>query len=303
VGKLKIGNAWNIAKEADGPSKTVVGAKFVLAVNNGSIEGAVSAYDEALKIAPDNTTILIHKALELSVLGRVNESSETYERALSLLDENLLKDPNDAKTWQWKATVLGSLNRQNESLAAYEKTLEAYDKRIELIPSSNARELASYWMTKAEVLAYAGGRWEEALAAINHSLEAYDKAIELIPENNIEDLALNWASKGLALNKTDRHEEARAAFQKSLESYDQVLKDTPDIEPSTTKTSAWINKGDSLRLQGKNEDALEAYNKAIDLEPHYSNAWHGWGEAQKAMGQVGNAGLSFLVADKLGYEE
>ena len=46
-------------------------------MNNGSIEGAVSAYDEALKIDPDNTTILIHKALGLSVLGRVDESSET----------------------------------------------------------------------------------------------------------------------------------------------------------------------------------------------------------------------------------
>jgi Tfp pilus assembly protein PilF len=51
-------------------------------MNNGSIEGAVSAYDEALKIDPDNATILIYKALDLSVLGRVNESSDTYERAL-----------------------------------------------------------------------------------------------------------------------------------------------------------------------------------------------------------------------------
>jgi len=439
-------------------------------MNNGSIEGAVSAYDEALKIDPDNTTILIHKALELSVLGRVNESSETYERALSLLDENLLKDPNDAKAWQWKATVLGSMKRQNESLAAYEKTLEAfnrrietdskdadawvgkgnslmnlgkweeaqdaynraieidpqdyhtwgrkaevigrigdlnesveaYDRTIELIPSGNTQELSGYWMSKAEVLAIRGlsddgprtDLLEEALTAINHSLEldpkssskwhfkatilseldrkdeaveafdeglrlnpenadnwlwkanllvenesqeAYDKAIELIAENNSEDLALDWLSKGWALNKTGRTDEAQAAFQKSLEfyetaisgntgnirllqqkglalfelgrydeaieAYDQVLKNSLSLEFDTTAVSAWIGKGDSLRLQGKNEEALEAYNKAIDLGPHYSNAWHGRGEAQKAMGQVGNAGMSFLVADKLGYEE
>jgi tetratricopeptide (TPR) repeat protein len=435
-------------------------------MNNGSIEGAILAYDEALKIEPENTTILIQKALELSVLGRVNESTGTYERALTLLDENLKKDPDDAKAWQRKASVLRSLNRQNESIEAYEKTLEAfnkrieknpkdadawigkgnvltnlgmwdegrdaynkaieidpldyrawgmkaevigrtgdlnesveaYDKTIELIPSANTRELASYWMTKAEVLAYAGGRWEEALAAINHSLElepksrtnwrfkadilsqlgrkdeaveafdealkqnpedaeswlwkasllvemkrynesleAYDKAIELIPENNTEDLAQSWLSKGWALNKTGRHDEARAAFQKSrgfydaaisknagdtrlmqqkglvlfelgrydeaIEVYDQVLKNSSSIEHSTTKTSAWIGKGDALRAQGKNEDALEAYNKVIEISPIFSNAWHGKGEAQKALGQVGNASLSFLVADKLGYEE
>ena len=102
--------------------------------------------------------------------------------------------------------------------------------------------------------------------------------------------------KGKALFELGRYDEA-------IEVYDQVLKDSPDINPSTTKTNAWIGKGDALRAQGKNEEALEAYNKAIDLGPHYSNAWHGRGEAQKAMGQVGNAGMSLLVADKLGYEE
>jgi len=437
-------------------------------MNNGSIEGAVSAYDEALKIDPDNTTILIQKALELSVLGRVNESSETFERALSLLDENLLKDPNDAKGWQWKAIILEHLNRQNESITAYEKTLEAfnnrieknpkdadawigkgnvltnlgkwdegrdaynkaieidpqnyhawgrkaevigrtvggdinesleaYDRTIELIPAGNAQELSGYWMSKAEVLAIAGGRWVEALEAINHSLEldpkssskwhfkatilselerkdeaieafdeglrlnaedaenwlwkanllvemkrynesleAYDKAIELIAENNSEDLAQSWFSKGWALNKTDRTDEAKAAFQKSLEFcdtaisentgnirllqqkglalfelgrydesievYDQVIRKSPSIGLDTTAVSAWIGKGDSLRLQGKNEDALEAYNKAIEVGPNYSNAWHGKGEAQKAMGQVHNASMSLLVADKLAYDE
>jgi len=92
-------------------------------------------------------------------------------------------------------------------------------------------------------------------------------------------------------------------YDEAIEAYDQVLKNSLSLEFDTTAVSAWIGKGDSLRLQGKNEEALEAYNKAIDLGPHYSNAWHGRGEAQKAMGQVGNAGMSLLVADKLGYEE
>ncbi len=441
---------------------------------NSSFEEVISALDEALKIDPRNETILTRKASYLSLVGKVNESSETYEKALSVLDEDLKENASDAEAWQKKATVLSRLNRQNESLAAYEKTLEAfnrriekdqkdadawigkgnallnlgkwdeardaynesieadpqdyrawgrkaeiigrigdinesmeaYDKTIELIPSSDTQELAEYWMSKAEVLAIAGtsdesqktGRLEEALVAVNHSLEldpgsrskwrfkadilsqlgrkdeaieafnevlkqnpedaeswrwkaillnemkrynesleAYDKAIELIPENNTEDMALNWFSKGWALNKTGRQEKARVALQRSLEyydqaisknagdisllqqkglaffelgrydeaieAYDQVLNASPDVKPSTTKTSAWIGKGDALRAQGRNEEAISAYNKAIEVGPHYSNAWHGKGEAQKAMGQVGNASLSFWMADKLGYEE
>jgi len=435
-------------------------------IDNGSIKGAILAYDEALKINPENTTILIHKASELSVLGRTNESYAAYEKALGILEESLRKNPDDADAWLKKSGVLISLNRQNESIATYGKALEAfnkrieknpkdadawigkgnsllnlgkwdeardaynkaieinpqnyhawgrkaevigrigdlnesmeaYDKTIELIPSSNTQELANYWMSKAEVLAIVGGRWEGALEAINHSLEldhnslsnwhfkaeilsqlgrkdeavealdeaikqnpenadvwqwkaslltemkryneslkAYDKAIELIPENNTKDLALNWLSKGWALNKTGRQEEAKAAFQKSLEFYDQailknagdisllqqkgktlfelgrydeaigvydqVLKGSPDIGFSTTKISAWIGKGDALHAEGKNEEAISAYNKAIEIGPNFSNVWHGKGEAQKAMGQVVNASMSFLVADKLGYEE
>ena len=416
---------------------------------NSSFEGVISGLDEALKIEPENTTILIRKASYLNIVGRVNESAESYEKALALLDDDLKKDPDDAEAWQRKATVLSSLNRQNESIEAYEKTLEAFNKRIEkdpkdadawigkgnvltnlgkwdegrdaynkaieidpqdyhawgrkaevigrtsggdinesleaydrtigLIPAGNTQELADYWMSKAEVLAFAGGRLEEALAAINHSLEleprsrtnwhfkadilsqlgrkdeaveafdealkldpedaeswlwkasllvemkmynesleAYDKAIELIPENKTEDLAQSWLSKGWALNKTGRQDEARAAFQKSLEFYDQavsknagdisllqlkgkalfelgrydeaievydqVLKNSSSIEHSTTKTSAWLGKGDALRAQGKNEDALESYNKVIEISPIFSNAWHGQGRGTKGNG-------------------
>ncbi len=49
---------------------------------NGSIEEAVSAYDEALRLEPKNETILIHKASDLNILDRVNESREAYGKAL-----------------------------------------------------------------------------------------------------------------------------------------------------------------------------------------------------------------------------
>jgi len=62
-------------------------------------------------------------------------------------------------------------------------------------------------------------------------------------------------------------------------------------------------KGFDLCNQEKYNESLEAYNKAIEVGPNYSNAWHGKGEAQKAMGQVHNASMSLLVADKLAYDE
>jgi len=74
------------------------------------------------------------------------------------------------------------------------------------------------------------------------------------------------------------------------------------LSKSFYATSAWIGKGDALRAQGKNKEALEAYDKAIDQNPIYSDAWHGRGEAQRALGLVQDAYESSYVAEKLGYK-
>lgn len=58
---------------------------------NGSNEEAVSAYDELLKIDPENITAWSRKALELQTLGRENESALAYGKALSLMEESLKK--------------------------------------------------------------------------------------------------------------------------------------------------------------------------------------------------------------------
>lgn len=432
--------------------------------HNGSIDEAISAYDEALKIEPENTTILIHKASDLNIVGKANESLEIYQKALGLLDQELKENQSNAEAWQEKAGILRSLNRQNESTQAYEKALEAYDSRteknpgdtdawlrkakvlhilgrwdealeaynnatkvspedyeawwekgqflsstgdinesmkaydkaIELIPANKTAELTLAWADKTEELA-AAGRWVDALQSANKTLEldpknsamwhfkafiqtnlgrkddalatfdealkqnpkdiinweykasllvemkryneslnAYDKTLELIPENDTEELAQAWLSKGMALNKTGKQEEAQKVLSKSLELfdkaisanpndirflqskgwtlfelgryndalviYDQILETSPSIEPYITQTTALIAKGDALHALGRNKEAVEAYNKAIEVGPLYSNAWHGKGEAQRDIGQVVNASMSFLVADKLGYE-
>jgi tetratricopeptide (TPR) repeat protein len=87
--------------------------------HNGSLDEAIAAYNEALKIEPENTTILIRKALYLNDMGKANESLKIYQKALGLLDQDLKENQSDAETWQEKAGILRSLNRQNESTQAY----------------------------------------------------------------------------------------------------------------------------------------------------------------------------------------
>jgi tetratricopeptide (TPR) repeat protein len=418
--KIDSGNETALIRKA-----TYLGIVGKANESSETYEKGLALLEDDLKKDPNNAEAWQKKAEILRSLNRQNESIAAYEKTLEAFNRAIEKDPKDVDAWTGKGNALRYLGKWYEAQDAYNEaieidpqdyrawgrkaevigrigdineSMEAYDKTFELIPSNNTRVMADYWMSKAEVLEFAGGRSDEALTALNHSLEldpssrvnwrfkaeilselgrkdeaveafdeslklnpddaegwqwkaslltemkrynesleAYDKAIELTPENDTKDLALNWFSKGWALNKTGRQEEARAALQKSLEFYDraiskntgdisllqqkgmalfelgryddaievydQVLTDSHDIEFSATKTSALIGKGDALRALGKNDEAISAYNKAIEVGPLYSNAWHGKGEAQKAIGQVVNASMSFLVADKLGYEE
>ncbi|NMB86148.1 MAG: tetratricopeptide repeat protein [Methanothrix sp.] len=432
--------------------------------HNGSIEESISAYDKALKIEPENTTILIQKASDLNIIGKENESLETYQKALSILDQKLKENQSDAKVWREKAGVLRSLNRQNESIQAYEWALEAYegrieknpkdaeawlgkahvlhilgrwdearasydnatkaspedyeawwekgqflsatgniseavkdyDRAIELIPTNETAQLRLVWADRTEELA-AADRWEDALQSANRtleldpkssvmwhfkafiltnlgrkedalatfdealsnnpkdilnwqykagllvemkmyneSLEAYERVLELIPEEDTEKKAQSLLAKGLALNRAGRHDEAKGDLQRALELfdeaisaspddisllqsrgwtlyelgryedalavYDEILRRSPGIAPYLAHTSAQIGRGDALRALGRDQEAVDAYNRAIETGPNFDTAWRGKGEAQKALGQAYNASMSFFVADKLGYE-
>jgi tetratricopeptide (TPR) repeat protein len=69
------------------------------------------------------------------------------------------------------------------------------------------------------------------------------------------------------------------------------------------KTNALIGRGDALHALGRGREALESYNRAIETGPNFGTAWHGKGEAQKALGQEYNASMSVYVAQELGYED
>jgi tetratricopeptide (TPR) repeat protein len=432
--------------------------------HNGSNEKAISAYDEVLKIDPENVSAWRHKALELQVLGKENESIQAYEMALSLMDESLKGNPDDAKTWHLKSLTLEDLGRPQESLKSQEKalqiynrsleqnpknisswrgkaeilyrmgktdeslqaldnaleinpedldilsrkgeflefdgryneSLEVFDRLLELMPADDVRGRVEVLMAKVQTLDFADrrseaakaldnvtkldpknvatwrmkagyleelGRYNESLAAYeqalqvdpddvltwsykasqlaeqkryNESLLAYDRAIELLPSGDSKELAAAWVGKGDALNKTGQNDEARKAFVKAVEASDRALaKDPGDISLMLLKAeaqfklneydeavksydsviemssspdsfyaaSAWIGKGDVMHAQGKNAEAMQAYDNAIDLNPMYSNAWQGKGEAQRALGLVQDAYESSYVAEKLGYEK
>ena len=50
------------------------------------------------------------------------------------------------------------------------------------------------------------------------------------------------------------------------------------------KTAYWFNRANGLHIMGKYKEAVEAYNKAIELEPENPNLWYNKAQSQEKLG-------------------
>lgn len=204
--------------------------------------------------APESAAQALARGQALRTQGRAEEALAAFDSALNL-------DPNLALAWHGKGQVLLETERYEEAADAFEEALQLDG------------ELAGGWHGKGLALAQ--------LEQPRDALEAQERAVELDPA-----LAPAWSALGAALTKLGKHEDALDAYERSLE-----------LDPRQPQT--WRRKGDALQrvarpagpargarsrsAHGRTErpaprhafeDALEAYDHALELAPHYLRAWN-----------------------------
>ena len=173
---------------------------------------------------------------------------------------------------------------------------------VALCPSTVAEETAEDWVKTGDEL-YENGSYEEAS-------NAYDEAIQMDPSNadawfgkgnsikilykSDENLTIlyevlgfdpqyadAWAARGNIISTTRRVDEAAEAYEIAVQLYDEHLIENPrDVE-------AWLNKGRALDALANiayvlndpenstraAQDARQAYDNVIGMDPNNSNAW------------------------------
>ncbi len=80
-----------------------------------------------------------------------------------------------------------------------------------------------------------------------------------------------------------RHLEAVGKFEEALSCCDKAL----DINPRYS--DAWFNKGIVVHALGNTEEAIGCYDKAIEFDPQYATAWNNKGKALKELGMLDEA--------------
>ncbi|MCL1467220.1 CHAT domain-containing protein [Argonema galeatum] len=173
-----------------------------------------------------------------------------------------------------------SYNRGGDEYKAdnIQTTISSDEKLIE-IKSDSHKALRDRGTELAQL-----GRYEEAI-------DSYDKAIEIKSDD-----VWVWYARGNMLVKLERYEEAIVSYDKALEidpngivwmsigraladvSYDKALEIKPD------SYQAWFERGSSLFLQGRYEEAVSSFDKAIELKPNDHQCWKERGDALECLG-------------------
>jgi Flp pilus assembly protein TadD len=72
---------------------------------------------------------------------------------------------------------------------------------------------------------------------------------------------------------------------------------TPTFGQTTAED--WVNKGDALGESGKYDEALQAFNEAIRLDPQNADAWNDKGYALELLNKTTEADVAYAKANEL----
>ncbi len=220
----------------------------------GRVTEALMIYEEAIRLAPTNVAVQIGRGNALRDLGRFTEALTAYRRALGLEPDN--------------ATIHTGIGYTLSNLYRYEEALTAYEQALRLSPD------AKLYIDKGNILRTLE-RYEEALVA-------YEQALRLSPQD-----AEAYLYRGDILLYLHQ-------YQESLVSYHEALRLDPRNIP------AYLGSG-SLHLELRQyEEALAAYDAAIVLDPNNASSYLAKARVLRNLGQTETALLAYEQARKLG---
>ena len=173
--------------------------------------------------------------------------------ALAVLFVSAVAQENTAEGWFKKGQELF----RNGS---YDDAVKAYDKAIELEPNN-----ATFYISKVPGLNMLAILTKNQ-SKYNESLQAIDKALGIDPKN-----PRAWELKGKALSQMKRYNESLESYERGIQNiglYKGELNQTEEL------SGLWLGKGTVLSLwagsthdEGLYEDAIKAFDKAIELDP------------------------------------
>jgi tetratricopeptide (TPR) repeat protein len=236
-------------------------------------EKALPWYDKALSLDPSFRPAWLGKASVFSALGR-------YPEALACLEKGLEAGSENAAQLVLQGDVLRGLGRPSEAVVAYTQAAALDDKLLgaHLGAATCLEGLGNLEGAAAELGAamklpgcptaacFHKGEIEERLGRSEEALGTYKQALNLAGLNDpVKALA---QARVEALENTPEKLKKKAGdlagagkMKEAVETYQRILQLTPE------DAEAWRETGVGLSLMGNLDEALKYFDRAIALQP------------------------------------
>jgi superkiller protein 3 len=208
------------------------------------LEEAAQAYRQAITFGPAQATPY-HR------LAEIQEAWGEAEAALNSYQQAIARYPAGQRAAL--ALAWNGVGDANRTLKRYEAAIEAYHRSGDFNPAR-----AAPWNSLGDI--------HQMLGQSDQAIRSYQQALELEPAE-----AYPYHHMGLVYERLAEYELAMVRFQQALERYRQ-----PGQEEAEAET--WNHLGNCRRALTYQEQAIEAYRRAIELDQAYATPWNSLGE-------------------------
>ena len=268
----------------------------------GKYENAIADVNKAVAISPTPKAVFyFHLAISYGKMGNKEAMFQNYAKAIETEPENIGYYRLRATAYEEEKEYKLALADINIAIKKSAKPSEAdYDRQGRLLELSGDTERSLQSFAKAIEINPKYGSAYESRARIYRKQKKYDRALAemdayireisepkykapayrvraiILQESGDNEGAIRGYGKAIEFDPNYvAAYEARAKLYRDAKEYDLALKDVDAALENTRSPTAYQQylRGIILQDRGNDEAALEAFSKAIEIDPNYSFAY------------------------------
>lgn len=182
--------------------------------------------------------VLMRRADDLVLQGQYIEALDMYREAIEL-------DPYSSQTWNRLGMVQMKVGR-------FPDAVESFQKALDIDPYDTVA-----WKNKGDAL--------QAQKLYPAAIDSYDKGLAI----NANDLYTLY-EKGVCLQEMGRPDKAMEVYSEVVRLAEREMRRNPN--EAMYNAQLWTTMGDALARLGRFQEALEAYQEAIKINPKMKGA-------------------------------
>ena len=218
--------------------------------NRGYAFAGLKEYQKMLDSCTSATIIETQAVYGWNCQGEALYNLQQYDKAIAAFDKAIALEPKNALFWINKAESLLALKENDQALKVIDEAIKLLDSGKKAQEEEKNQELSVAFTHQGKAL------WQKK--EYERALVAYDQALKYVP-----DYFTAQRDRSIILRKLKRSDEAVINFNQILNS--QKLS-------SAQKAEIWYYLGLSFIDLSRNQEAISAFDEALNLKPDYQAA-------------------------------